>query len=292
MTKAKGSNDNSSANAEMKKSKVKTAASSGAGPSASRMKAETRKTLTSTSMSDVAAQLIDTTTSAVKEEIKVLDRLNPIDVGALGSQKGSTPADIVIEAANILSDELKRGFDTASNIGNQLGKGNLGSITDQEVVEQFRNQAHSMIDTFVNLVNIVTVPVNDLADVILPGAAGGEGVNASSPSASVGVPSFSVSKTASPGGKIELSMALENERGDLTEKFDLFCSDLQSPSGDKIGSDAVSFNPRTVVLAPRKSKKVKVLIEVPAKASTGTYSGLIQSTEEDGMRAVLSFRVV
>jgi hypothetical protein len=246
------------------------------------------------SIPDIATRIIDETSSLLKEEIGGAGLFNPLDRRVTGKSAAGTPVGIVSDAANILSEEITRGFDTAKKVGEKMGDVNAGSrLDDMEVIQQFRSQAHSAVDVMINLVNLAANPANGLTGQFFTGSgdAGTGAAKSEGTAAAAGIPCLSISKVTRPGSKVTVQMTLENEGDTRTERFNLVSTDLQNLSGDRITSDNVSFRPASATIEPRESLKVEVVIDVPGDTPSGVYSGLLQATRLETMRAVISVNV-
>ena len=86
-------------------------------------------------------------------------------------------------------------------------------------------------------------------------------------------------------------MTLENESSKPTDVFYLLSSDLVNPNGDRIAAGQVSFVPEKMVIEPQKSAVITVTVHVPDSTPPGTYSGLLQATKLEQLRAVLSIQI-
>jgi len=251
--------------------------------------APARKSGSAGTIPDLAGRIIDETSALIKDEISGAGVLNPLDRRD-ETAKSKSPAGIVAEAASILSEEITRGFDTAKKIGDNLGDAtDKGRHDNTEVIQQFRSQAHSAVDVMINLVSLMANPVNGLTGQYLTGSTDTPGTGSTGGSAgSDNIPSLAISKATRPGGQVKFQMTLENEGDSQTERSGLISTDLQSSTGERISSDNVTFRPESVTLEPRESLKVDVIIDIPGDTPPGKYSGLIQATRLEMMRAVIS----
>jgi uncharacterized membrane protein len=89
----------------------------------------------------------------------------------------------------------------------------------------------------------------------------------------------------------EVSLVIENDGETTAEPFELRPTDLISASGDRISGDAVRFDPKVINVASHQNQRVMVRVTPPAGTPPGMYSGLIQSSRPDQLRAVLTIIV-
>ena len=87
-------------------------------------------------------------------------------------------------------------------------------------------------------------------------------------------------------------MTLENDSDVETDEFHFNSSDLiNAASGDKISSNQIKVSPSPVTIAPKGVSNVIIYVEVPADTASGVYSGLLQATKLDKLRAILTVQV-
>ena len=91
-----------------------------------------------------------------------------------------------------------------------------------------------------------------------------------------------------PGGTAKVSMSVENDGDEPTGNFALRVLRAWSTgTGDQIGPDRIEFSPKRLNLPAHGRKRVEVQVHVPADAPSGVYSGVLQATRLDHVRAVL-----
>ena len=217
--------------------------------------------------------------------------------GVMGAA-GSTVR-IVQKAVSVLEEELAAGINTTRKLENKMvDVDKLRSSDPQEVIQRFRRDAHDVVDILLDLVNVATNSLDQLTQRVIrigvsevrsgaQASAGGSGGS----SAGGGIPSLAVSTPVKPGGAVEIPMTLENESSKPTDVFYLLSSDLVNPNGDRISAGQVSFVPEKMIIEPQKSAVITVTVRVPDSTPPGTYSGLLQATKLEQLRAVLSIQI-
>ena len=89
------------------------------------------------------------------------------------------------------------------------------------------------------------------------------------------------------GGSTSIPLRLENlEDRPVTLSF--YSSDLLSDGGGSIPSFAVSFDPATLDVGAGAQAVITAKIEVPAQATPGAYSGLVQAAGLERVKAVIT----
>jgi hypothetical protein len=202
-----------------------------------------------------------------------------------------TTSRIVNRAASILEEELAIGIGATQNIEQKfVDVEKVRSANSQEVIQRFRKDTHDVVDILIDLVNVATNALGNLSDRALsigikqPKKAGGK--------AATGViPSLAVPTVVKPGEAVEIPMTLENESDKPTEAFFFHCSDLMNTAGERIPAHQVTFSPERLMIEPQKATIVTVIVHVPENASPGVYSGLLQATRMDQLRAVLTIQI-
>jgi uncharacterized membrane protein len=111
------------------------------------------------------------------------------------------------------------------------------------------------------------------------------------PPANAGIPSLTVPTPVKAGGEVQIPMTLENESSQETEAFNLLSSDLVNSDGERIAAGQIKFTPERMVLEAHKSATVTVMVQVPANTRPGLYSGLLQASKLEQLRAVLTIQI-
>jgi predicted phage tail protein len=202
-----------------------------------------------------------------------------------------TTSRIVNRAASILEEELAAGIGVTQNIEQRfVDVDKLRSAESQEVIQRFRKDAHDVVDILLDLMNVATNTLGNLSERAVS-------IGISQPrqpekkQSDGSVPALVVPATAKPGEVVEIPMALENASDKPTEAFFFHSSDLVNITGERIGAQQIAFSPEQLVIEPRTTTTVKVMVRVPEDVTPGIYSGLLQATRMDQLRAVLSIQV-
>jgi uncharacterized membrane protein len=86
-------------------------------------------------------------------------------------------------------------------------------------------------------------------------------------------------------------MTLENSGDAPTEPLRFLSTDLLSPAGGRIPAKQIEFKPAALTIKPGGRETVVVQLKIPSGVKPGLYSGLIQSSKMDQLRAVLAVEV-
>lgn len=219
------------------------------------------------------------------------DELNVLR-GAVGATSR-----IVLQAASILEEEIAAGIVAAKKVEARLvDVDKLRGADPQEVMQRFRRDAHEVVDILIDLVNVATNSLSGLAQRVVRISEAGVGAAAGAVSgklrpAAGAVPALSVPQPLKPGESVQVPLTLENDGDSTTENFRFLCSDLVNASGDRIAGGYVSFLPEALAIAPRSAATVTVTVSAPSGTPAGVYSGIVQATRLEQLRAVLSVRV-
>lgn len=194
---------------------------------------------------------------------------------------------IVQKAASILEEEIAAGIVAAKQVeARYVNVSELRQGQPEEVLLRFRRDAHEVLDMLMDMASLATRSVGNLAQRVVSVRPGEQ------PTAATGhVPSFTLPGPLNPGETASVPMTLENQSDTVTDEFSFHCSDLVSPSGDRISAQNVLFAPPTVVIEPRKTEQVIVTVVAPDGLAPGLYAGLLQSSRPDQLRAVLVVNV-
>ena len=197
---------------------------------------------------------------------------------------GTKATRIVEDAASILEEELASGIDVARNVEQRLFATERRERDPEAIVPRFRQDAHEIVDLAVDVLSGALTSLGGLAKsaVSVRDQGGGDGGRAPSR-----VPTLVMPASVSPGSKADVAMSVENDSDQPTEPFELNASDLISGSGDRIAASQVKFTPRSLKIRPASTAKIVVELAVPAQTPPGTYSGLLQATKLEPVRAVL-----
>ena len=88
-----------------------------------------------------------------------------------------------------------------------------------------------------------------------------------------------------------MPIVMTNETDSPTAEMSFSSSDLLGPSGARIPSDLVSFNPPALLVAPRSSGRVVVRVTIPEELPSGGYEGLLQGIRVEGQKTLIRVEV-
>ncbi len=92
------------------------------------------------------------------------------------------------------------------------------------------------------------------------------------------------------GSSVHVNVTLANDRPTpVTVTFRW--TDLVSSRGDRLSEGAVTLSPSEAEIPGHGVQVFRIEVEIPADARTGEYEGLLVSTGDDVVRAVMSVRV-
>lgn len=202
-----------------------------------------------------------------------------------------TTSHVVMRAASILEEEIARGIIAAKEIeGKFLNVEKTRSRDPEEVIQRFRRDAHEVIDIFIDLVSAASTRAAQVArTTIITG--GGSRAGKGETAAADKVPALTMPRPVKAGESSQVEMTLENDSDKATDKFGFYASDLLNADGDRIPASHVTFEPSSLVIGPKKSEKVTIIVKAPKGTPAGAYSGLIQATNLNQLRAVLEVRI-
>jgi hypothetical protein len=189
---------------------------------------------------------------------------------------------VVKQAAAILEDEVASGIGAVKKVERRMI--NVQSIRAKNpdaVIHRFRRDAHEVVDILVDLAGAAIDSV---------GAAARRAVEIRgevSDAAQVGVVTLSVPDTVSAGDSAEVAMLVENDGESETEVFQLTSSDFVSSSGSRIPSGQVTFSPEPIQIAPQATQRVALRVRIPPDSAPGVYTGVVQATKLEHVRAVV-----
>jgi hypothetical protein len=96
----------------------------------------------------------------------------------------------------------------------------------------------------------------------------------------------------SAGQIAELTIGLANDHSAAPAAVELCCSDLLDGMGRRIPAEHVRVDPSALYLQPGESADVSINVDVPVGTSPGSYRGVLQAVNTDGLQAIVSVRVV
>jgi hypothetical protein len=222
----------------------------------------------------------------------------PVDNGsapARSRRRSGTrpPTQIVQEAAAILEKEIAAGIVAAQKVEERfVNVKELRTNEPDALMQRFRKDAHDIVDIIVDLVQVAVGSAAGLTQRGLPfrlgtSTNGNGGERLSLPPMTV----VNIPEPILPGGSGEAQISVENEGDEATAALKFHVADLVSAAGASIAAGNVKFTPGSVVIQPRTAARVAIAVTVPKGVAPGTYSGIIQATNLDRVRAVLQLQV-
>lgn len=195
---------------------------------------------------------------------------------------------IVEDAATILEEELAHGLEVARGVERRLFSGS--ERDPAEIVSRFREDTHQLVDVAADLLSGAMGSLDRLAGE-RSAVTIREEDRARVDGGAQRVPTLPAPEVVAPGATVDVAMSVENRSDQPTGRFALNASDLVSASGDRISADRVTFTPKSVKVEPATTSRVTVKLSVPKQTPPGTYSGLLQATRLEAVRAVLRVTV-
>jgi len=196
---------------------------------------------------------------------------------------------IVARAASILEEEIAAGIVAAKKVENRFIDVNaVRTGKPEEVLLRFRRDAHEVVDILIDMAIVATNAVSGITRSAIkisgemPGAAGG-----ARPSARTPLPTVSPASPARAGTIAELFLSLENDGDTPTEEFAFHATDLVDPNGHRIMAKQISCTPSSLVIAPHDRAQLAISVAVPDGTASGVYTGLLQATKLNQLRAML-----
>jgi hypothetical protein len=95
----------------------------------------------------------------------------------------------------------------------------------------------------------------------------------------------------SPGGATSKRFDVRNASLATIDAMTVRCDGLFARGGSRIPGTRIRFTPPTVDVAPHGTAEVECTVDVPAAATRGTYTGLIE-TDRTGVQLLVSLTVV
>jgi hypothetical protein len=197
---------------------------------------------------------------------------------------------IVQKAVAVLEEEIAIGISSTQRLEQKLV--DVEKLrASPEIVQRFRRDAHDVVDILIDMVNVATNSLDQMTQRVVQVVDGDASKRPSSRAVETGIPSLAVSTPLKAGGAANIPMTLENESSKPTDVIDLFSSDLINSEGQRIQAKQITFSPEKIIIEPQKHALITVHVQVPDGTPPGTYSGLLQASKLEQLRAVLSVRV-
>jgi len=214
-------------------------------------------------------------------------------LGGLDAVRGfaETTSRVVRQAASILEEEIAAGIVAARQVEESLiNVKALRAGNADSVIHRFRKDAHEVVDILVDLVGTAAQYAEEMSKRAVSFRVSGNPGRAERQEAE-SAPYLKVPGVLKPGQSAQAPMTLENSGSAPTEPMRFVSTDLVSPSGGVIPARQIAFKPAALTIQPGGRGTVVVQLKIPAGAKPGLYSGLVQSSRADRLRAVLAVEV-
>jgi len=214
-------------------------------------------------------------------------------LGGLDAVRGfaETTSRVVRQAASILEEEIAAGIVAARQVEeNLLNVKALRAGGADSVIHRFRKDAHEVVDILVDVVGAAVNYAEEMSKrAVSFRVSGNPGRAAQQEPGSA--PFLKVPGVLKSGQSVEVPMTLENSGEAPTEPMRFLSTDLLNPAGGRIPASQIAFKPAALTIKPGGRETVVVQLRIPAGSKPGLYSGLIQSSRADHLRAVLAVEV-
>jgi len=225
-----------------------------------------------------------------------------IKTGPINMFRGfaGTSSRVVQQAASILEEEIAAGIIAAKQVEKHFVNSSALRLHEPNVLMQrFRRDLHEVIDIILDLINVAVqyVDGSDRQGITIRSTEQRAGSGHKINDGRGGVKPLSylstlvVPKSVKAGESVELTMILENGNEEPTDESSFHSTDLVSTHSNRIPGNQVVFRPSSVKVEPHTTEEITVAVNVPNETPAGVYSGLIQATEMDQLRAVLVVQV-
>ena len=200
-------------------------------------------------------------------------------------------AEVVGRSASVLEEEIAAGILAARQVEEKfIDVDKLRGGDQNRFARKMRRDVHDVVDILVDLVESGVQSAGGLAQRAIrlrPGQ--GPGSRRPAPG---NIPTLTSGAPLEPGGMAEITMTLENDSDAETEEFNFTASDLINAAvGEQIDAAQVTISPSPVSIAPKGVCNVTIHVKVPPGTPAGVYSGLLQATRMDRLRAILTVQV-
>lgn len=214
-------------------------------------------------------------------------------VGGLDALKGfaETTSRVVRQAASILEEEIAAGIVAARQVEESLiNVKALRTGKADSVIHRFRKDAHEVVDILIDVVGSAVNYAEDMSKRAVSFRVSGN-PNRAERQESGTAPFLKVPGVLKSGQSVQVPMTLENSGDAPTEPLRFLSTDLLSPAGGRIPAKQIEFKPAALTIKPGGRETVVVQLKIPSGVKPGLYSGLIQSSRMDQLRAVLAVEV-
>ena len=203
-----------------------------------------------------------------------------------------TTSRIVRQAASILEEEIAAGVVAAQEVEKRfIDVDTLRSGDPGEVIQRFRKDTHEVVDILLDLAHAATRSLGDVAGRAVrlrPIGMGTERAESGPSAMGAGaMPTLMIPAPVAPGGTSEVMLSVENDTESPTATFEFHSTDLIDQDGHRIAAEHVSFSSRSLSVGAHQTEKVGIRVRVPEGTPAGRYSGMLQASRMDHLRAIL-----
>lgn len=188
---------------------------------------------------------------------------------------GDLASDLVSQGSSLLAREATRlpslpfgsnGIPGVPSVSNRESSSALPQSLPGSNPERLRRQAHEMLETLLEVFSPKGAPPEDH------------------------VPLLRCIAPVAPGEDAFVSFRVANDET-TPSNVSLYCTNFVADSGYDIPSTRVSISPRSTTIRPKSEATFEIKIAVPRQTPAGLYSGLIQVSGAQYVKAVVSVQV-
>ncbi len=206
-----------------------------------------------------------------------------------------TTSRIVRQAASILEEEIAAGVVAAKQVEQRfIDVDTLRTGDPGEVIQRFRRDTHEVVDIILDLAHAASRSVGDVAGRAVrlrPAGMAPRSRTAETLMGGASTPTLTLPEPLEPGGSSEVVMNVENDSDAPTAAFEFHTTDLVDQEGNRIPADRVTFSSDALTVGPHETGKVSIRVTVPEGTPAGIYSGLLQASRLENLRAILVIKI-
>lgn len=210
-----------------------------------------------------------------------------VNLGDIMNGFATSSSHVVLKAASILEEEIAAGIIAAKEVEKKfINVKKIRSRPNDEIIQRFRRDSHEIVDILLDLLDVSLRHAGGVAKSII-NVRGWASPMKKEEGPSREIPVLNMPAALAPGATGTISMLFENSQNTATGIFKVVCTDLLSSRGGTIPASNISFSPATIDIGPRAQQEIGITVHVPAEAKSDAYSGLIQATNIEQLRAIL-----
>ena len=213
-----------------------------------------------------------------------------VDMGDIIRGFASSGSRIVQQAANILEEEIAAGIIAAKKVEQTIINVNKSRSQDpNDLIQRFRRDSHEIVDIMLDLVDTTIKNGGTFAKQLVKVIPGMENKKND---AGGGLTVLEMPEPISRGSSASIAMTFENGDEKTTGEFDILNTDLLSSAGVIIPADYIQFSPSRLSIRAKSKREISITVDVPPDIPIGIYTGLIQATRIEHLKAVLVVNVI